>query len=167
MSERETKSGQSLVAYAGQPTAFSRKSPAERAQEVADREEIRDLIATYAHRVAHGLSNADLFVDDGAYIQRNALDGPIVQERRGRAELDDCYIERLDSIGNATPMIHNILLAVDGNTAIGTCSIELRIRSGKLFGSGFYEDSFRHEDGRWKFVERHSNFFYWGPADAF
>ena len=60
-------------------------------QELADREQIRDLAATYAHRVAHGLANADLFTDDGAYIHRRSPDEP-AHEVRGRASLDAHYI---------------------------------------------------------------------------
>lgn len=139
--------------------------PAERqVQELADREEIRDLIATYAHRVAHGQANADLFTDDGAYIHRRPGGEPEVV--RGREALDAHYVERPGAAGVATPMIHNSLLSIDGNEARGICSIELRIwGSTQIMASGYYEDRLRRENGRWKFVERDCTFFHWGPQD--
>lgn len=133
-------------------------------QELADREQIRDLTATYAHRVAHGLANADLFTDDGAYIHRRSPDEE-PHEVRGRAALDAHYIARPESRGVATPMIHNHIVEIDGDQARAICSIELRIASGAgIFASGYYEDQLRREDGLWKFVERRVTFFRWDEA---
>src|SRR5262245_42182970 len=50
--------------------AFRDKSVEQKVQELADREEIRELISRYAQRVANGVSVADLFTDDGAFITR-------------------------------------------------------------------------------------------------
>jgi len=132
-------------------------------RELADREEIRDLIATYAHRVAHNLSPADLFADDGAYIHRRTLDAE-PEVTRGRAALEALYAPRPNSVGSATPMIHNSLVSIDGDEARGVCSIELRIwGSNQIIASGFYRDRFRRENGYWRFVERDNSFFQWGP----
>jgi chromosome segregation and condensation protein ScpB len=46
--------------------SFRGRSTEEKLQELIDREEIRDVISTYAHRMAHGDAVADLFTDDGA-----------------------------------------------------------------------------------------------------
>lgn len=147
--------------FAGRPGVPVDKSLEQTVRELADREQIRELIATYAHRVAHGEANADLFTDDGAYIHRRSLDGE-PHEVRGRAELDAHYIARPGSRGAATPMIHNQLIEVDGDSARATCSIELRITSGAgIFASGYYEDQLRREAGLWKFVERRVTFFRW------
>ena len=144
------------------PQTWSDKSTEQTITDLAAREEIRDLIATYAHRVTHGRSVADLFTDDGAYIHRRSRDAE-PEVKRGRAELDAHYIDRPDNVGNVTPMIHNLLLSVNGDEARGICSIELRIWAGDgVMASGYYEDRFRREDGRWKFVEREVNFFHWG-----
>jgi hypothetical protein len=150
--------------FARQPAPLLGKTLEAKVQELADREEIRDLIAAYAHRVAHGLSNADLFTDDGAYIQTRPSDPePVVV--RGREALDEHYAERPDSVGVATPLIHNVLLEIDGDEARGICSIELRIRGDGpgVYANGYYRDRLRREGGRWKFVERAPTFFYWGP----
>lgn len=150
--------------FARQPESFRDGSPEATLRELADREQIRDLTAIYAHRVAHALANADLFTDDGAYIQRRSPDEP-PQVVRGRAALDAHYVARPGSAGVATPMIHNHLIEVDGDTARAVCSIELRIAGGEgIFASGYYQDRLRREDGRWKFVERKVTFFRWGRA---
>jgi hypothetical protein len=148
--------------FAGRPEGFAGTSLEQRVQELADREEIRDLIATYAHRVAHGLSNADLFTDDGAYIHRRSPEAE-PEVARGRVELDAHYVERPGSAGVATPMIHNPLVSVSGDEASSFCSIELRLwRDGaSALCSGFYRDRLRREAGRWKFVEREVSFFHW------
>ena len=148
--------------FTGAPQAFSAMPTDPVTRNLADREEIRDLIYTYAHRVAHGHSVADLFTDDGAYIHRRSRDQE-PEVTRGRQALDAHYVVRPNSAGNATPMIHNLLLCVDGDMARGICSIELRIwgDDSRIMASGYYEDRLRREDGRWKFVERAVTFFHW------
>jgi hypothetical protein len=138
------------------------QTAAGRAADWADRGAIHDLVALYAHRVTHGLSVADLFVDDGAYIHRRRPGGE-AQVHRGRAELDAHYVERKDSAGAATPMIHNVLSRVDGNQAIALVSIELRLWRDEqsVLASGFYQDRLRREGEVWKFFERDVTFFHW------
>lgn len=153
--------------FARRIQAFHDGSSESTIRELADREQIRDLAATYAHRVAHGLANADLFTDDGAYIHRRAPDEQ-PHEIRGREALDAHYVARPGGAGSATPMIHNHLIEVDGDLAQAVCSIELRIagEEGSIFASGYYQDRLRREDGTWKFVERSLTFFRWGPVSA-
>jgi hypothetical protein len=140
------------------------KSLEARIQELGDREEIRELISTYAHRIAHGPAAADLFTDDGAYINRGAEDKPPT-EVRGRAALDEYFGDRTSWSGPALPMIHNHLISIEGDEAEGICSVELRFsKDGTSFvASGYYQDRFRREDGLWKFVERDVSFFHWVP----
>ena len=66
-----TKTGQPPL-YRGRIASFTGTSGAEKLQELIDREQITELTAIYAQRVAHGVSVADLFIDDGAYINRGA-----------------------------------------------------------------------------------------------
>lgn len=167
MTEHQGSEGAAAEApalYATRNDAFRDKTLEARIQELADREEIRDLAATYAHRVAHGLSNADLFTDDGAYIHRRAVGDP-GRTVQGRAALDAHFIDRPGSTGSAMPMIHNHLIVVDGDTATAICSIELRVSDSgtSVIASGFYRDRLRREGGRWKFVVRDVAFFHWVP----
>ena len=150
--------------YAGRLDSLHGKTLEEKVQQLADREEIRDLIATYAHRMAHGVAVAELFTDDGAYINRGTPDLP-PKEVRGRAALDEYYGDRTNLAEHPLPMIHNHLISVRGDEASGICSIELRLaaRGISFIASGYYQDRFRREDGRWKFVERDVAFFHWVP----
>jgi hypothetical protein len=146
--------------------AFDGKTLEQKVQEIADREEIKELVSRYAHRVARGVSVADLFTDDGAYIHHRP--GRPVEETRGRAALDKHYAASADVVGKgrvALPMIHNHLIDISGNTATGLCSIELRTadKGQSIIASGYYDDSYRRENGRWKFVVRDVHMFHWVP----
>lgn len=133
-------------------------------QELTDREEIKELTARYAHGVARGegAKVAELFTDDGVFINRLNPDEPPTVVR-GREALQKFYGNIKRNI--AVPCIHNHLITLAGDEATGTCSIEVRITSKgrSMIGSGYYEDRFRRENGRWKFVERDCTFFHFVP----
>ncbi|MGE0823365.1 MAG: nuclear transport factor 2 family protein [Candidatus Binatia bacterium] len=139
------------------------KTLEQQVQELADREEIKELTAQYAHGVARGegAKVADLFTDDGVFLNQfpNAPQTVV----RGREALQKFYgnITR----NTALPCIHNHLITLTGDEATGTCSIEVRItrNNQSMIGSGYYEDRFRRENGRWKFVERNCTFFHFVP----
>ena len=139
------------------------KTLEQQVQELADREELKELTAHYAHGVARGegAKVAALFTDDGVFINDLPDTAPTVV--RGREALDKFYgaIKR----NTALPCIHNHLITLAGDEATGTCSIEVRItrNNQSMIGSGYYEDRFRRESGRWKFVERHCTFFHFVP----
>jgi len=156
--DAQSSAGQPL--YAGRIDDFRGKSLEQKVQILTDREEIRDLVATYAHRAAHRQSMADLFTDDGAFINRPDPSTPPM-EVRGRAALDKCFNGLGGQPQLPLPMIHNFLISVQGDEARGLSSIEVRIiTNGKVVdGSGYYQDRFRRENGRWKFVERDCTFF--------
>jgi len=139
------------------------KTLEQQVQELADREELKELTAHYAHGVARGegAKVAELFTDDGVFINDLPDTAPTVV--RGREALNKFYgaIKR----NTALPCIHNHLITLAGDEATGTCSIEARItrNNQSMIGSGYYEDRFRRENGRWKFVERHCTFFHFVP----
>jgi len=139
------------------------KTLEQQVQELADREELKELTAHYAHGVARGegAKVAELFTDDGVFINDLPDTAPTVV--RGREALNKFYgaIKR----NTALPCIHNHLITLAGDEATGTCSLEVRItrNNQSMIGSGYYEDRFRRENGRWKFVERHCTFFHFVP----
>jgi hypothetical protein len=152
-----------LPLYAGRLDPFRGKSLEQKVQELADREEIRELIAAYAHRVAHGLPIANLFTDDGVFI--NVRPGLSTSESRGRAALETRFGPRGDETGNPLPMIHNQIIQLDGEEGRGICSNELRLTENgrSIIASAWYEDRFRHENRHWLFAERKVTFFHWVP----
>ena len=143
--------------------AFDNKSLAQQVQELADREEIRELIARYAHRVAHRQPFSDLFTDDGVY--RSHPSPGSVRETRGRSNLAARFDSNPQSAESALPMIHNFLISISGDDAIGICANELRITQNgtSIIASGYYQDRYRRVNGRWKFAERDITWFHWAP----
>jgi hypothetical protein len=146
--------------------AFEKKNPEAALKELVDREEIRELIAVYAHRVAHGRSVADLFTDDGSYVVRRP--GREMTEVSGRAHLDSHFLNGLESLkglDRPLPMLHNLLVKIDGDDAISLCSNELRMSDNgeSMIGSGYYKDTLRRENGQWKFVVRDMTFIHYIP----
>lgn len=127
----------------------------QRVQEIADREEIRELTCRYAMRISRGQPVADMFTDDGAFIIH--VPGREVQEARGRAAIDALYAGVVDPTKRTQPTVHNHVIVVEGDEATGLCWLEVRAMDGDVLsaaGSGHYEDRFRREGGRWKFVVR-------------
>jgi hypothetical protein len=147
--------------YSREFMAFRNRTLEQKVQELTDREEIRELIARYAHRVAHGESNADLFTDDGVFIVR--IPGRPVQETSGREKISKFYKEAGSRPGHTLPMIHNYLISISDDAATGLCSNELRTTENgrSIIASGYYEDTYRRENGRWRFARRDASFFHW------
>jgi ketosteroid isomerase-like protein len=140
------------------------KSLEQQVQDLTDREAIKELTARYAHGVAlgQGAAVAALFTDDGNFATRfNPDEQPIVLQ--GRQAIDDFY-ERIEP-NTALPCVHNHIIALDGDQATGTCTLEVRITSKgrSMIGSAYYDDRFRRENGQWKFVERRCTFFHFVP----
>src|ERR1700738_361610 len=94
------------------------KTLEEQVREIADREEIKELTAKYAHWVAlgEGAKVAQLFADDGAFINEVMGERPNINVR-GRKQLDEFYpgLKR----GMALPCIHNHIIEINGDNAKG------------------------------------------------
>src|SRR5712664_3017278 len=88
------------------------KTLEEQVREIADREEIKELTAKYAHWVALGedAKVAQLFTDDGAFINEIMGQKPNI-DVRGRQQLDEFY-PRLKR-GMALPCIHNHIIEIN------------------------------------------------------
>jgi len=140
------------------------KTLEEQVREIADREELRELTAKYAHWVAlgEGAKVAELFTDDGVFINEVMGQEPNIVVR-GHKQLNEFYpsLKR----GTALPCIHNHIIELDGDQAKGTCTIEVRITQKKqsVIGSGYYADAYRRVNGQWKFAERHCYFYHFVP----
>lgn len=135
----------------------------QRVQELADREEIKELVSRYAQCITRRLPIAGMFTDDGAFILR--LPGSSVEETRGRPELIKLYAMNRPAIN--MPALHNHVISISGDEAIGTSWIELYMTDDTkadkrtYAGSGYYADRLRRENGRWKFAVRDVTFLHW------
>lgn len=165
--QRPTRSplGDRLVAGAFQGLGGSLE---QRVQELADREEIRELAARYSQRVLRGLSPADLFTDDGVMVI--SIPGLPRQEVRGREALEKVFAAAAARPMINMPAVHNQVISIDGDEAIGSSMIELQLSDetaddGRVFAAtGIYEDRLRRVDGRWKFASREAHAQVVGPA---
>jgi len=141
--------------------AFSAMTLEQKVQELADREEIRQLLALYAQRVNHGHGVADLFTQDGVWTMR-APGSDAVREIRGGEALKVAFSSFTTDPAGA-PMIHNVVIAVDGDRAEAMDMNDLwSSANGKRHHAwGNYQDTFRKVDGRWLFSARHMTFTEW------
>lgn len=144
-------------------SAFQNKTLEQRVRELADREELRELLGRYSHQTARGMDVSTLYTDDGAFIVK--IPGRPVRETRGREALSKLYGTMTTMTNPPKPQIHNSLLLVSGDEAAGICSNEVRVveNGQSIIGSGYYEDTFRRVNGHWKFVVRSATFFHWVP----
>jgi len=144
---------------------FSAMTLEQKVQELADREEIRQLIATYAQRVNHNKGIADLFTEDAVWTMRTP--GGELREIKGGEAIRASFSAFHAEVPSA-PMIHNLVIAVDGDTAQAVDMNDLwSTMNGKRYhGWGNYEDSFRRVDGKWLFTARHMDFTSWHEVPA-
>ena len=133
-----------------------------RLRDLADREAIRDLARLYAHHVWRKDVPAAvaLFTEDG---EMDTGDAPVI---KGRKALLESYQRML---GDAVfqPFVHNHVIDVRGETARGTCYLDLRasMKGRSMIGSGYYDDHYVRVDGEWKFRSRKLTLCYLVPLD--
>lgn len=141
-------------------TAFEGKTTEAKLQEIADREEIRELVSRYALGIARGAPVYELFTEDAYFINR--VPGRPLMELRSFAELKALY-DGVPRGAPPLPMIHNHIIDIQGDEATGLCSVEIRwVEDGEsVISSGYYEDKYRKVNGRWKFAGRDVTFFHW------
>ena len=116
-----------------------------------DLEEIRDLARRYAHcvwqRDAEGA--AAVFAEDG---EMDTGDRPPI---RGREAIRTSYEEIFRS-QEFRPMVHNHVIDLDGESATGTCYLDVRahLDGADKIGLGFYRDRYVRTTDGWKFRSR-------------
>lgn len=120
---------------------------------------IADLVHTYARhiRAGNGAACADLFTEDAVFEMHvlNPEDMTVALHTRleGRSAIIDHIIGASSPGARILPMIHNLIVEVDGDRAGSTCAMSAVIvpSGGDFFGE--YSDSFRFADG-WRFSAR-------------
>jgi hypothetical protein len=131
------------------------KSVDQLAEELADREAIRELPQRYCDCVWRGDIEGivNLFTDDGEFtITGTRRENKTV----GRANLLKSYSEGLANL-TPRPYIHNHVIELKGNArASGRCYVELRNASDNMawLGTGFYNDEYVKVGDQWKFQVR-------------
>src|SRR5207302_1692056 len=105
--------------------------------------EIKELTAKYCWHVSRkeGEAIVGLFTADGVLDGSTAGMGVI----SGRDALLDFYKQSVTDGEESLPFIHNHIIEVSGDQAIGTCALEARFSRGgrSISAAGFYEDTYR------------------------
>jgi SnoaL-like domain len=122
--------------------------------ELLARERIKELRALYGWHAARGdyESIVQLFAPDGVFEC-------LVFERerivyRGHGEIRG-FLKQTVFPGVVFPLIHNDIIRVKGDEAVGSCAMESRTSQPNLPQfAGYYHDKARVVDGRWLFTER-------------
>ncbi len=127
-------------------------SSAERVEEMADREAIRELPLRYCDAVWRQDADAvaELYTKDGAFDA-----GVGTGEVQGRDAIRQYLADTLPG-GRPLPFIHNHVFDIEGDRARGRCSVEIRmtVDGERRTGVGFYEDEYLRDAGRWRFRAR-------------
>ena len=130
-------------------------------RELADLDAIRDLARRYAHCVwQKDVEGAiALFTDDA---EMDTGDRPPII---GREALLQSYHDMF-AASDFRPFVHNHVVEIDGDTATGTCYLDLRsVVDGKaMIGHGFYQDRYVRVGDGWKFTSRLLNMADYGEV---
>jgi ketosteroid isomerase-like protein len=139
-----------------------RKSPEDRLRELEDREQIRELCATYCFLVDDGRNDEliDRCFAEDAVCDFRTVDGstaPLVS--KGREEVRAFFKQAVPALlRDMSHTVHNHRIAIDGENASGECYFELTAldaaKGEPVVGGGRYLDRYRRVDGAWRFAER-------------
>ncbi|MCB2072855.1 MAG: nuclear transport factor 2 family protein [Novosphingobium sp.] len=121
--------------------------------------EIADLVHGYARFIRRDQSEqvASLFARDAFFEVRDghpdSEEFSVRSRIEGREQIDE-YMTQGKGQPHPVPLIHNLSIEIDGDTASGNCVME-----GQIYGTGHkvlgeYHDSFVRVEGRWLFASR-------------
>lgn len=133
------------------------------------RNAIADLIHEYARCVRRDRPEdvGRLFAPDGSFEIRDGLPDSDGYTVRARFESPDALVAYLlpgKGKPHPIPLIHNLIVEVDGNVAEANCVMEAQVWGAphKVFGE--YRDTFRKVEGRWLFASRSYTIWPGNPA---
>ncbi len=149
------------------PTLEERVASLEaRLQQAIDRQSIIELTGRYCRAVAgDDLEELlSLFTEDASlHTQFPPGSGQDHSETTGKAALRETY-RGTQGMG-LRPCVHNHIVELDGDSARGFCSFEVRlIQDGVAYtGAGHYHDDYRRVAGDWRFQRRSLVLYHWVP----
>lgn len=118
-----------------------------------------DLVHAYARLVRSDQPDraSELYLPDGTFEVRDGHpDKPefTLRSRNNSAAELHAYLAPNKGKPHPVPMIHNLSIEVDGDTATGNSVMSARIYGTDVKVTGEYHDTFRREGGRWYFSSR-------------
>lgn len=120
---------------------------------------VADLIHTYAKFIRSDQPDrvASLFLTDGSFEVRDGHpdsdDFTVRSLDRSRAEID-AKMAAMKGKPHPVPLIRNMIVEVDGDSASANCVMDARIYGTSHGIMGEYRDTCRRVDGRWYFASR-------------
>ncbi len=130
-------------------------------QELLDREKIRELTYRYGLAIEQQDEEemANLFTEEGT-ADFSSLGWGVI---RGQLALREFYRSTWQL--EVKPFFSNHIIEIAGDRATGTCSLENRAtRAGQsMIGAGRLHDRYEKVRGKWKFVSRRVEMFYFVP----
>ena len=141
----------------------------ERVDRLESRAAIEELIHAYARCIRRDLPEEAplLFLPDGAFEIRDGHPHGQAHEVRARLEgREQIHAYLLQGKGKAhpIPLIHNLIVEIDGDSATANCVMEAQIYGTQHKVVGEYRDTFRRVDGKWFFALRTYTIFKGGPS---
>lgn len=122
-----------------------------------DRIEIADLVHTYALNIrdGNGQNCRDLFVDDAVFEMYDDAGGSRILRKKvqGAAAIIDYILGSSGSTARVCPMIHNLVIRIEGDRAESRCTMTGVIIPGGSDFIGAYQDTLQW-DGAWRFTKR-------------
>jgi ketosteroid isomerase-like protein len=119
---------------------------------LADHEAIRDLARRYAHYVWQN----DLEALAGLFAEDGEMDPGTRPPLRGRAALLEGFRQMLTAGSVFLPFVQQHVVDLAGDTASGTCYIDLRgeVEGKSMIGAGWYADRYVRTAEGWRFQAR-------------
>lgn len=121
-------------------------------RELADSAAIRDL----AHRYAHYVWQNDLEALAALFAEDGEMDPGTRPPLRGRAALLAGFRQMLTAGSVFLPFVQQHVVDLAGDTASGTCYIDLRaeVEGKSMIGAGWYADRYVRTAEGWRFQSR-------------
>jgi SnoaL-like domain len=118
-----------------------------------------DLVHQYARLIRSDRPGevADLFLPDGTFEGRNGHPDNAeytVMFRDDSREGVRAHMQPNQGKPHPVPLIHNLSITVDGDSATGNAVMEAQIYGAETKIIGEYNDTFRRVDGTWYFAAR-------------
>lgn len=133
------------------------------------RENIRELVARYGIAIDdHDLPGiASLFTSTAEFCSRDG-----VMQARGRDQIIDMFIGRFKALGISNHFTHDHIIelpagAPDRATGLVTSHAEVWRNGKALLGAMRYQDSYRLDEGEWRFERRELAFLYYLPVEDY
>ncbi len=140
----------------------------QRIRRLEDRAELRELIARYCIAIDDRdiETIADVFTADGRF---RSQDG--VMDAQGREAVLNQFRGRFAALKATNHIAHDQILTFgeDPDCAAGIVTSHAEVwRNGRaLIAALRYRDTYRREDGRWRFADRLLSFLYYLPVDEY